>query len=213
METHVIQATAEVEIEDRILTATVDCIARSGVAKTTLDDIARAAGCSRATIYRTFAGGKDAIVCAAGQRELRNFFIALEVDVASAASLEDALVVALSQASRALIGHPSLQYLVTYEPEVVLPLLAFDGIDPLLAWSGGFARTHLARFLDPGAAYEVGEWAARVVLGYGLASDSPFALADPAVARHLVRTFLLPGLPVPAAVSGPVPPTPHTVQE
>ncbi len=37
-------------------------IARWGVAETTLADVAREAGCSRATIYRTLAGGKQALV-------------------------------------------------------------------------------------------------------------------------------------------------------
>ena len=37
-------------------TAPWSCIARWGTAKTTLDDIAREAGCSRATIYRLFPG-------------------------------------------------------------------------------------------------------------------------------------------------------------
>ena len=40
----------------RLLDATVACIARVGVSKTTLDDVAREAGCSRATLYRYFPG-------------------------------------------------------------------------------------------------------------------------------------------------------------
>ena len=40
----------------RLLDAACTCIARVGVAKTTLDDVAREAGCSRATLYRYFPG-------------------------------------------------------------------------------------------------------------------------------------------------------------
>src|SRR5262245_45253316 len=47
-------------LEDRILAATLRCLGKWGTVKTTLDDIAREAGCSRATVYRTFPGGKDA---------------------------------------------------------------------------------------------------------------------------------------------------------
>src|SRR4051812_35705519 len=64
-------------LRDRILDATVACIARHGVSHTTIDDIARAAGCGRATVYRAFAGGKDAVVVAAGARELERFLAGL----------------------------------------------------------------------------------------------------------------------------------------
>ncbi|MEA2588672.1 MAG: hypothetical protein QOH66_1599, partial [Actinomycetota bacterium] len=48
--------------EQRVIDAALRCIARWGIAKTTLDDIAREASCSRATIYRLFPGGKDALL-------------------------------------------------------------------------------------------------------------------------------------------------------
>jgi AcrR family transcriptional regulator len=44
-----------------LIDATLQCIARWGVAKTGLDDVAREAGVSRATVYRAFPGGKDAL--------------------------------------------------------------------------------------------------------------------------------------------------------
>src|SRR6476660_9592213 len=43
-------------IEDRAVGATLACIARHGLAKTTFDDVAREAGCARATLYRYFGG-------------------------------------------------------------------------------------------------------------------------------------------------------------
>ena len=48
----------------RIVEATLRCIARWGIAKTTLDDVAREAGCGRATIYRAFPGGKAEVLTA-----------------------------------------------------------------------------------------------------------------------------------------------------
>ena len=48
-------------IEDRAVQATLDCVARHGLAKTTFDDVAREAGCARATLYRYF-GGKRQLV-------------------------------------------------------------------------------------------------------------------------------------------------------
>ena len=50
--------------EQRLLEATLVCLARHGIAKTTLDDVAREAGVSRATLYRYFPG-KQALLSAA----------------------------------------------------------------------------------------------------------------------------------------------------
>src|SRR3954471_14382319 len=47
---------------DRILEATCACVARYGLAKTTVEDAAREAGLSRATVYRYFPGGKDQLI-------------------------------------------------------------------------------------------------------------------------------------------------------
>jgi AcrR family transcriptional regulator len=48
----------------RIVDGALRCLARQGVAKSTVDDIARQAGLSRATVYRTFPRGKDDILAA-----------------------------------------------------------------------------------------------------------------------------------------------------
>ena len=61
---------ARLPTAERITAGALVCIARWGTAKTTLDDIAREAGCSRATIYRLFPGGKRAVLDAAGEVEL-----------------------------------------------------------------------------------------------------------------------------------------------
>ena len=45
--------------QDRVLDAALACIARVGLGKTTLDDVAREAGCARATVYRCFPGKQD----------------------------------------------------------------------------------------------------------------------------------------------------------
>src|SRR6266851_644407 len=61
----------------RMVDATLRCIARWGVAKTTLDDVAREAGCSRATVYRLFPGGKDGLLDAVARTETERFFACL----------------------------------------------------------------------------------------------------------------------------------------
>ena len=46
---------------DRLLDAAEACFERSGISKTTVEDIAKQASVSRATVYRYFAG-RDAVV-------------------------------------------------------------------------------------------------------------------------------------------------------
>lgn len=199
-------------LEARIRAATLACIGRWGVGKTTLDDVAREAGCSRATIYRVFPGGKDTLLLATFAAEIAAYFDDLAAAVAEAATLEDALVVALSVSCRDIQGDRALRYLVEHEPEAIMPYLSFDGLDPLLDWARAFAVPQLTRFLTPAEAEVVGEWMARVIISYGFEPDADLTgdLADPAVARRFVRTYILPGLRADAA--GPADPTtPDTV--
>jgi AcrR family transcriptional regulator len=56
------------ESSDTVLDAAAECYMRLGVAHTTAADIAKAAGISRATLYRRF-GGHEAIVLAVVARE------------------------------------------------------------------------------------------------------------------------------------------------
>jgi len=46
----------------RVLEGAYACVARRGMAKTTVDDVAAASGVSRATIYRIFPGGKEEVL-------------------------------------------------------------------------------------------------------------------------------------------------------
>ena len=63
----------------RIIDATLDAWPIHGTAKTTVDDIARAAGVSRATVYREFPGGRDELLAAVVDTEVARLFSALGV--------------------------------------------------------------------------------------------------------------------------------------
>jgi AcrR family transcriptional regulator len=194
---------AAVTLEERILAATRRCVARWGVAKTTLDDIAREAGCSRATVYRVFPGGKDTVLLAAWTGEIASFCSELRAELAHAASLEDVVVLAITESCRAIVHHDALQYLLTHEPGAVLPYVAFDGLDPLLGWAADYAEPLVARFLDRRPARELGEWVARVIISYGFEPTPDLDLTDPAVTRRFVQTYVLPGVPVRSDASHP----------
>ena len=110
----------------RVVDGGLRCLARQGIAKTTVDDMAREAGVSRATLYRTFPGGKEGVLAAVVETEVARLFSALAVAMGEAHDLEDVLVAGMVEAARRLAGHPALRYLLAHEPDVVLPHLAFD---------------------------------------------------------------------------------------
>src|SRR5260370_26342499 len=77
------------ELEPRAVAALLTCVARQGLRKTTLEDVAREAGCGRATLYRDFAS-KQALLSAAGQAEATRILDALRHAADTADTLEDA---------------------------------------------------------------------------------------------------------------------------
>jgi AcrR family transcriptional regulator len=180
--------------EERVVDAGLRCIARWGTAKTTLDDVAREAGCSRATIYRLFPGGKDALLETIARTEVARFFDALAERLTNAPTLEDSLTVGIVEGGRRIEGHQALQFLFAYEPETVVPHLAFTRAGDVLAYVAGFAAPYLTRWLEPEDARRAAEWAGRIVLSFCNCPSPEVDLSDEASIRRLVETFLMPGL-------------------
>ncbi len=72
------------DVRSRLLAATVVCLGRYGIAKTTVDDAAGEAGVSRATVYRTFPDGKDQLIAESITWAVGQFFAELAEVVADA---------------------------------------------------------------------------------------------------------------------------------
>jgi AcrR family transcriptional regulator len=178
----------------RVVDAALRCIARCGLNKTTVDDVARDAGISRATLYRHFPGGKDAVVRAVVETETARLFSDLGAAMGEARDLEELLVAAIVGAAGRLSAHRALGYLLEHEPGTVLPHLAFSGMDRVLAASGSFAAPFLGRWLEPDDAARAAEWATRIVVSYLSCPREGMDLTDPIAVRHLVATFVVPGI-------------------
>lgn len=179
--------------EDRILAAALRCVARWGTTKTTLEDIGREAGLSRATVYRVFAG-KDALMEAVARAEVASFFRTLDARLGEAGTLEDLLVCGMTQAGRSFRDHEALQFLLAHEPETIVPHLAFTQMDAVLRVASLFAAPHLARFVGRETAQRSAEWVVRIILSYTASPADGIDVADEVSMRRLVRSFVLPVL-------------------
>lgn len=164
-----------------VLDAAARCVARWGVAKTSLDDVAREAGVSRATVYRLFPGGKERVLADLVAHEVERLGAGLATHLDAAGSPEDRLVAALSETARQLAAHPALRAVLAYEPEQVLPHLAFDRFDRVLA----AATSWLSPWFDPSTA----EWLTRLVVSHLLVPSAHVDLTDSADARRFIRTY------------------------
>jgi AcrR family transcriptional regulator len=185
------------DLEVRIVDATLECIGRWGIAKTTADDIARGAGVSRATLYRAFPGGKDPLLEAIVRHEMARFFGAVLEPLSRTTTLEDALVVGFVEAARFLQDHEPLQYLLAHEPDRVLPSPSapHQGLDRVYEIATGFTTPHVRPYLPDDATARVGaEWVVRQFFSYVLVPSPGLDLTDERAVRPFVRTYLLPAL-------------------
>jgi AcrR family transcriptional regulator len=178
----------------RLVDGALRCLARQGIAKTTVDDIAREAGFSRATAYRAFPRGKDDILAAVVETEVARLFSSLAVVMGEAHDLEDVLVAGMVESARQLLSHQALSYLLAHEPGTVLPYLTFAGQDRVFLVAGDLAAPFFARWLEPEQASRAAEWAVRIVLAYCSDQTPRTDLTDPDATRALVRAFVLPGI-------------------
>lgn len=179
---------------ERLLEAAYACVARYGLAKTTMEDVARESRLSRATVYRYFPSGKDQLVREVVAWETARFFDRLTRAVAHHVDLAELLEETLLFAHRAVEEHAVLQKILETEPERLLPVLTTES-SRLLALVKQFlvlamTRAPIRPDVDADAA---ADYVARMVLSY-IGGQGRWDLGDRAAVRELVRTQLLAGL-------------------
>ena len=177
------------EVEGKVVDGALRAIARFGLAKLTVDDVAREAGISRATLYRYFPG-RGAVLAAVIRSETERLQRGLDEALAETTTLGEALAAVAGFGARAFAGHAALQHLLATEPGAVLPHLCFTGADTLLGVCAERIRPHLCRFMGPLEARRTGEWLARIVLSYGLAPPADGGIE--AAVLGVVREFVIP---------------------
>lgn len=160
----------------RILDAALDQIGRQGIARTSLEDVAAAAGVSRQTVYR-HAGSREGLLTELVLREEARFLARLRGIVAPHDELEPALRAAIAAALRWAREHPLFGRLAQTEPGALLPVL-LDGRGPVLTAARDVVAELLTRWtphLDAGQRATAAEACTRLIVSYAIAP----ADADP----------------------------------
>jgi len=192
------QASDPLSLHDRLLAATYRCVEHFGMGKTTIEDIVKESGVSRATIYRQFAGGRDELLRATVAWELTNYFNRLADQVRDAPSLDELLRRGLAFAHRSVAEHAVLRKVMDTEPERLLPLLTTESAKTL-PFIADFLLPYLRREADagrlrPGVDIDrAAEYLARAILSL-IGAPGRWDLDDPDQVSDLVAVELLGGI-------------------
>ena len=184
--------------EDETTAAVADAALRQfelfGLARSTIDEIARRAGVSRVTVYRRFPG-KEALVDAVILRELRRFLAALQDATGSLATTEEKMVEGFVFTLEAARRHRLLQRMLESEPELVLPHLTVQGGE-FLAAAREFLAAGIARELDDDRGGEelltAADIVVRLILSFLLSPPQTVDLDDPVAAREFALRYVAP---------------------
>jgi len=195
-----------IAVPERIVAAAAGLVAAQGLRATSVDDIASAAGCGRATVYRYFPGGRaELLEVTLGQGVDRIFAVCAQV-TDHASSLAEAVAGTINIAVLELSNDAVVQQLLVDEPDTIATLISPMRIEPLFERASEWGIEHFSRFIEPALAAHVGEWCVRVVTDH-LRSPAPIIdITDLSLARTLVDTFLIPTL-IPGNIADHLPTT------
>lgn len=191
-----LQLSDEGSIERQIIDGAIAHCGEFGASKTTVADIAKSAGVSRATIYRAFPGGRDAIFDAVRRHQVLGFFAELEAVLLTGRDLADTLSVTLHTAACMLRDDEDFQRQLAHDPGPLLETLSARGAQRLFTAARYFVAPHVERFVGRSEAGRLAEWMTRIVLTYTLDPSPLFDLCDRAQVDRFVEARLLPGLTV-----------------
>jgi AcrR family transcriptional regulator len=177
-------------VEVRVLEATKSCIEQWGVAKVTIDDIAGRSGVSRATLYRLFPGGREVLFEALRVRETELFLAELSGSVDPSAELSELLVHVVVEATSSLRADEHLATLLATEPGQMASQLTVEGLPRIVNMASGVLSPLVEPHLDLGAARQLIDLLARIVISYFLAPSDIVDLADADDARRFLTPII-----------------------
>jgi AcrR family transcriptional regulator len=188
--------TLDGETRERLLDATDRLVRQFGIGKTSMADVARAAGVARGTLYRYFES-REVLFDALAQRTTDRFF----AEVAAAMGQRRSLAEQLGEFSEMMIR--------SIHPEAGPSAGNQAGMVRMLATQSVQALHRTARFLAPYIeaardrgevrvsldVADAGEWLARILLSFTIFQASvSYAADDPRSVSQFVQRYAIAGL-------------------
>ena len=178
----------------RIIEATLTQLAEGHLGRFTVDSIVKNSSVSRATVYRTFPGGRDAMVVAALDREGARLFAAVADAMASEDTLQRCLLAGLTTVWHHVANHEAICGVLATQPEMIQRQLRFESATRTYYVSSTFAQPLLGRWLDTETAGRLAEWMCRICVSYWL-NPAPYVdISSPASVATFYSRHLAPGV-------------------
>ncbi len=170
-----------------------DCVALVGVSKTSLDDVASGAGCSRATLYRYFSN-KQELLSALIAREAEALSGALADATAESGSLNEACAAIIVEGAEFLLDHAALSAVLAIEPAAVLRIVTLGGADEFIRAAAALVAPNLAAHMETQQdALRLADLLVRITLSHLQNPDPQFPITDPPTVARLVEQYITPG--------------------
>jgi AcrR family transcriptional regulator len=185
-------------VRERLFEAALALVAEQGVDGLTMDRVAKAAGVSRATVYRHLPGGREQLISETVAWEVGRFLDRATAAADGATSLEARLEAFLVSSRHGVDEHEVLQRVLEHDREEVLPSLG-EVLPIVVGVLRGWLVPQLAaERLQPGQTVDgAADYLARMLVSF-LGSAGGWDLDDPDQRTRLVRQELLAGVVTPA---------------
>jgi AcrR family transcriptional regulator len=184
----------DTSLRGRVVDATLDEIAAGNFHKFTVESIVRHAQVSRATLYRSFPGGRDAMIRAALDREGARLFAAVADAMVSEDTLDSCILAGLTTLWSQVVQHEAIGGFVESEPELVRRSVRFEAATRTYFVASSFAQPLLGRWLNAETAGRLAEWICRIAVSYWLAPAPYLDIASPQSVANFYGRHLAAGV-------------------
>lgn len=182
-------------VRTRVLDAAYEQFCRSGIQRSSMEEVARRANLSRVTLYRRFES-KDALVEQVLLREFRRYFDRFLIDIRSARTVADRIVLGFVSSLRAIRTNALIGGLLDAEPTLLAGSLVGDG--RMLAIARQFVAAQLRRERQAGTiSHELNldltaEMMVRIAASFLMVPTDVVDLDDEEQLAAIAREFIVP---------------------